>query len=146
MADEPRPSPRPADDTPQPPGAVSPGRPPDRRRAIGAALLIGLLVGVLGFAIAVQVRQNSGADSLSGLREEDLIGILDNQNNQAERLRAQIADLETTLRQLQSSGDRTAAAQRQAAQEAEALGVLLGKLPAHGPGSVATSTDPGRQL
>jgi uncharacterized protein YlxW (UPF0749 family) len=140
MSDEPPTAETPTTDTP----TTAP--PADRRRrATGAALLIGLLVAGLGFAIAVQVRQ-SGSDSLSGLREEDLIGLLDNQNLQAERLRAQIADLQTTLRQLQTSGDRTAAAQRQAEQEAEALAVLLGTVPAHGPGVAVTITDPGRQL
>ena len=65
---------------------------------------------MLGFAIAVQVHANSQSDSLSSLREDDLIGILDNQNARADRLRQQIADLQSTLQQLQDSGDRPAAA------------------------------------
>ena len=59
-----------------------------------AGVLIGVLVALLGFAIAVQVRSNSSSDSLSGAREEDLIRILDDQNLQAARLRQQIADLQ----------------------------------------------------
>jgi uncharacterized protein YlxW (UPF0749 family) len=117
-----------------------------RRHPLGAAVLIGLLVAGLGFAIAVQVRQNARDDSLSGLREADLIGILDNQNNRAERLRAQIADLQNTLTRLQDSGDRNAAAQEQARTEAQALAVLLGTSPAHGPGIVTTITDPRGEL
>ncbi|MDT4892610.1 MAG: hypothetical protein QOE97_1645 [Pseudonocardiales bacterium] len=111
-----------------------------------AAALIGVLVAALGFAIAVQVHANSSSDSLSTLREDDLIGILDNQNARAARLRQEIADLEQTLRRLQTSGDQAAAARQQAEQDAEALGVLLGTLPAHGPGVQVTVADPGHKL
>ena len=44
----------------------------------GSVALIGILTLLLGFAIAVQVHANSSHDALSGLRDEDLIGILDN--------------------------------------------------------------------
>jgi uncharacterized protein YlxW (UPF0749 family) len=111
-----------------------------------AAALIGVLTAALGFAIAVQVQANSQSDSLSNLREDDLIGILDNQNARGDRLRQQIADLDQTLRRLQDSGDRNAAARQQAEQDAAALGVLLGTLPATGPGVQITITDPGRKL
>jgi uncharacterized protein YlxW (UPF0749 family) len=111
-----------------------------------SAAVIGVLTLLLGFAIAVQVRANSSNDALSGLREDDLIGILDNQNARADRLRQQIADLQDSLRQLQDSGDRSAAARKQAAEQARALGVLLGTLPATGPGISVTVTDPDRKL
>jgi uncharacterized protein YlxW (UPF0749 family) len=114
------------------------------RHASGA--VIGVLTLLLGFAIAVQVHANSSSDALSGLREDDLIGILDNQNDRADRLRQQIADLQDSLRQLQDSGDRSAAARKQAAEQAQALGVLLGTLPATGPGISVTVTDPDRKL
>jgi uncharacterized protein YlxW (UPF0749 family) len=112
----------------------------------GAYALIGALTLLLGFAIAVQVRAHSSRDALSGLREEDLIGILDNQNSRADRLRQQIADLQQSLRQLQNSGDRSAAARRQALEQYRALGVLLGTLPASGPGVSVTVTDPAGRL
>jgi uncharacterized protein YlxW (UPF0749 family) len=118
-------------------------RPTARYRA---AALIGVLTAALGFAIAVQVRANSQSDSLSNLREDDLIGILDNQNARGDRLRQQITELEQTLRRLQDSGDRNAAARQQAEQDAAALGVLLGTLPATGPGVKVTITDPDRKL
>jgi uncharacterized protein YlxW (UPF0749 family) len=120
-----------------------------KRRWIGrpaSAAIIGVLTLILGFAIAVQVHANSSGDALSRLRDDDLIGILDNQNDRADRLRQQIAELEANLRQLQSSGDTSAAARRQAAEEADALGVLLGTLPATGPGVTVTVTDPARKL
>jgi uncharacterized protein YlxW (UPF0749 family) len=119
---------------------------PRSRRPLRAALLIAVLTALLGFAIAVQVHANSGPDNLANLRDEDLIGILDNQNARADRLRQQIAGLQRTLRQLRDSGDRSAAARRQAEQQESALAVLLGTVPAAGPGVVVTITDPQRKL
>ena len=113
---------------------------------ISAGAVIAMLTAVLGFAIVTQVRANSRSDNLSNLREDDLIGILDNQDARADRLRQQIADLQQTLSRLQDSGDRNAAAQQQAEQEAQALGVLLGTAPAAGPGVVVRITDPGHKL
>jgi uncharacterized protein YlxW (UPF0749 family) len=122
---------------------VSRPRPVPRFRA---AALIGVLTAALGFAIAVQVHANSQSDSLSNLREDDLIVILDNQNARADRLNEQIAGLQQTLERLQDSGDRAAAAKQQAEQDATALGVLLGTLPATGPGVRVEISDPGHKL
>jgi uncharacterized protein YlxW (UPF0749 family) len=112
----------------------------------GSAALIGVLTLVLGFAIAVQVRANSNGDALSGLREDDLIGILDNQDARADRLRLQLAGLQNSLDQLRNTGNRSSAARKQATEEAQALGILLGTLPATGPGVSVTVTDPGTKL
>jgi uncharacterized protein YlxW (UPF0749 family) len=111
-----------------------------------SAAVIGVLTLLLGFGIAVQVHANSSSDSLAGLREDDLIGILDNQDARADRLRQQLGQLQDNLRRLQDSGDRSAAARQQATREAKALGVLLGTLPAHGPGVTVTVADPGGKL
>jgi uncharacterized protein YlxW (UPF0749 family) len=111
-----------------------------------AGALIGVLVAALGFAIAVQVHANSRSDSLSNLRADDLIGILDNQNARSDRLRQQIDALNQRLNQLRDSGDRAAAAKQQAEQDAAALGVLLGTLPAVGPGVRVQITDPAGKL
>lgn len=125
------------------PAPASPAKPAARYRA---AALIGVLTAALGFGIAVQVHANSRSDSLSSLREDDLIGILDNQNARGDRLRQQITELEQTLRRLQDSGDRTAAAKQQADKDAAALGVLLGTVPATGPGIQVTISDPAHKL
>jgi uncharacterized protein YlxW (UPF0749 family) len=144
-------APEPAESTLEEPGRspaeveVKPEQ-PRRRARIRAGALIGVLTAILGFAIAVQVHANSQSDKLSGLREDDLIGILDNQNARADRLRQQIAELQQTLTRLQDSGDRSAAARQQAEEETKALGVLLGTLPATGPGVVVEVTDPGHKL
>jgi uncharacterized protein YlxW (UPF0749 family) len=113
---------------------------------ISAGAVIAVLTAVLGFAIVVQVRANSRSDNLANLRDDDLIGILDNQDARADRLRQQIEDLQQTLRRLQDSGDRNVAAQQQAEEASQALGVLLGTAPATGPGVTVTITDPAHQL
>lgn len=111
-----------------------------------SAAVIGVLTLLLGFAIAVQVHAHSSGDSLANLDESDLIGILDNQNARSDQLRRQIAQLQQNLAQLQNTGDRAAAARKQAAEQAQALGILLGTLPATGPGVTVTVTDPGAKL
>jgi uncharacterized protein YlxW (UPF0749 family) len=121
---------------------------PARRRPVRVTALavIAVLTALLGFAIVVQVHQNSSTDNLANLREDDLVGILDEQNAGADRLRQQIADLRDTLRRLQTSGDRAAAARQQAQQAQQALGILLGTIAATGPGVTVTITDPAQHL
>lgn len=110
-----------------------------------AGVLIGVLVALLGFAIAVQVRSSSG-DTLDNARQDDLIRILDDQNSRADRLRQQLTALEATERQLSASGDRDSVAYTQAREQLDALRVLLGVVPATGPGVTVTISDPGDGL
>jgi uncharacterized protein YlxW (UPF0749 family) len=133
-------------DRPDPGGAATEAPRPRRSARLRAGALIGVLTALLGFAIAVQVHANSSGDKLAGLREDDLIGILDNQNDRADRLREQITQLQQSLQTLQDSGNRAAAARRQVRQEAQALGILLGTLPATGPGVVVDVADPKHKL
>jgi uncharacterized protein YlxW (UPF0749 family) len=134
-----------ADDAPPPGPAETPHKGLLAGRHSSAAV-IGVLTLLLGFAIAVQVHANSSSDSLDGLREDDLVSILDNQDDRADRLRIQINQLQANLQRLQDSGDKAQAARQQARQETAALGVLLGTLPATGPGVTVTITDPDAQL
>jgi uncharacterized protein YlxW (UPF0749 family) len=130
------------------PSAPENNETPTRRRPVRltALVIIAVLTALLGFAIVVQVHQNSSTDNLSNLREDDLVGILDDQNARADRLRRQIAQLRETLHRLQTSGDRSAAARQQAEQAQRALGILLGTIPATGPGVTVTITDPASHL
>ncbi len=125
-------------------GADTPSRAAGSHRL--AVALIAVLVALLGFALAVQVRSSSGSDALSGLRDDDLVRILDDQNARADRLDQQIAELRTTLGQLQQSDTQDSAARQQAEQQAQDLGVLLGTVPATGPGVEVRITDPRRAL
>jgi uncharacterized protein YlxW (UPF0749 family) len=119
-------------------------RVPLRRRSRDplAAVLIGVLTLLLGFAFAVQVRSTDTDDQLAGAREEDLVRILDDLTAQEDRLRQEIADQRAALDQLGSSDSAAAAALEEAQQRAEALGILNGTVAAQGPGITMTIRDP----
>ena len=111
-----------------------------------AGLLIGVLVGLLGFALAVQVRSNTSTSGLPAARQEDLVRILDELTSREDRLRRQIAELEAARTRLSTTGDRSTAALEEARTRSTALGILAGTLPAQGPGIQLTLTDPERRL
>jgi uncharacterized protein YlxW (UPF0749 family) len=113
-----------------------------RRRDPLAAALIGVLTLLLGFAFAVQVRNNGNDQALSGAREEDLVRILDDLNAREERLREQISDQRTALSQLTSSDSQSATALEEARKRAEAIGILNGTVAAEGPGLTMSVRDP----
>ncbi len=107
--------------------AAAGGRPSAAR--VTAALLLGLL----GFAVAVQVRSTQ-AEGLEALREEDLVRILDDASERSARLRAEAAELEETRRQLSTGTDVARAAVEEAERRAQVLAILAGTAPATGPG------------
>ena len=122
-----------------------------RRRFLGwsrspAALLVGVLIGLLGFALAVQVRSNTSTSGLPAARQEDLVRILDDLSSREERLRRQIAELEAARTRLSTAGDRSSTALEEARKRSTALGILAGTVPAQGPGIQLVLTDPRRQL
>jgi uncharacterized protein YlxW (UPF0749 family) len=111
-----------------------------------AAVLIGILCGLLGFALAVQVQSNTASNGLSAARQEDLVRILDDLSSREERLRRQISSLEAARSRLTTTGDKNSAALVEAKSRSAALGVLAGTLAAQGPGIQLTMTDPQRRL
>jgi len=117
-----------------------------RRRNRGATVLIGALLAMLGFALAVQFRSTSTNDVLAGAREADLVRILDDQNSRIDRLQSQISDLQAARQRLSLNGSNNAAAREEAQRQADALAVLTGAAPAHGPGIRALISDPQRAL
>ena len=112
------------------------------RRDPLAAVLIGVLTLLLGFAFAVQVRNSGTDEELAGVREDDLVRILDDLSAREDRLSQEIADQRAALDQLGNSDSAQAAALEEAQQRAEALGILNGTLPAQGPGLELTIRDP----
>ena len=130
------------------PGHTGGGDPPARRRTRnrGATVLIGTLLAMLGFALAVQFRSNSQTDALAGAREADLVRILDDQNSRIDRLQDQIADLQAARQRLSDSGSNNVAARQEAQRQADALAVLTGSAPAHGPGIRVNIIDPQHAL
>jgi uncharacterized protein YlxW (UPF0749 family) len=119
-------------------------RAPLRRRGRDplAAVLIGVLTLLLGFAFAVQVRSTDTDQVLAGAREEDLVRILDDLTAQQDRLRQEIADQRAALDQLGGSDSAAAAALKEAQDRSQALGILNGTVAAQGPGLTMTLRDP----
>ncbi len=109
-------------------------------RATRAQAVAAVLCGLLGFAAAVQIRSTQDA-GLSGLRQTDLVRILDDVSEREARLQAEARELEDT-RDLVSGNDSLAALE-EARDRARVLGILAGTLPARGPGIQLTITDPG---
>jgi uncharacterized protein YlxW (UPF0749 family) len=136
------------------PDGAGPGEPPVEDRGIGRARLLqalrakpsrgqvvaGVLCALLGFAVAVQVRANQDA-GLSGLRQTDLVSILDDVTARASRLQAEARDLEDTKARVSGGSTGTRAALEEARQRSQTLGILAGTLPAEGPGIELTITD-----
>jgi uncharacterized protein YlxW (UPF0749 family) len=139
------PSPEGQDPPPEPApsgSSASAGSTPGRPRDLRAAVLIGVLTLLLGFAFTVQVRISDDEQALAGAREEDLVRIVDEVNSRGVRLRDLIADERRALRQLTSSDSETASALEEARSRATSLGVLNGTAPAVGPGLRMTLRDP----
>jgi uncharacterized protein YlxW (UPF0749 family) len=103
-------------------------------------LVAGVLCAILGFAAAVQVRANQGA-GLSGLRQADLVRILDDVSERSARLQVEARDLETTRDKVTNGTDGSRAALEEARNRLRTLGIFAGTLPASGPGIEFTVTD-----
>jgi uncharacterized protein YlxW (UPF0749 family) len=107
-----------------------------RRRVTVAGAFIGVLLGLLGFALVVQLRSNAGDAGLANERPEDLVQILSDLDARQQRLRLEIANLQSTKAQLEAGSQSRDAALQAAAQRADELGILAGTLAAQGPGVV----------
>jgi uncharacterized protein YlxW (UPF0749 family) len=119
---------------------------PGTTRPSVAGAVIGLLVGLLAFALVVQVRSNTADTQLANARQDDLVRILSDLSEREQRLRTEIGTLESTLDQLGSGAEGRAAALAQAARRADELGILAGTLPAEGQGLVVTIEGPVRAV
>jgi uncharacterized protein YlxW (UPF0749 family) len=105
-------------------------------------IVAAVLLAALGFAAVVQVRLTRSDDDLNGQRRDDLIELLDSLSAASDRARTQIAELEQTRSELQSSSQRRKAAIEEGTQRLEVLQILAGAVPAVGPGVTVTITDP----
>jgi uncharacterized protein YlxW (UPF0749 family) len=105
-----------------------------------------VLCGVLGFALVTSAHTNRATTGLGAARQDDLVRILDGLTGQADRLRQQADSLSASVDQLQSGRDAAAAALADAQRQVDALGILAGTTPAHGPGVVVTISDPAHKL
>ncbi|GAB3789110.1 DUF881 domain-containing protein [Nocardioides ungokensis] len=136
VAPEPVPAPAPAAPTTGRERLIGALRKPSRAQAIVAVLLA-----VVGFAAVTQVRANEVDDSYAGLREQDLIDVLNGLAGTTQRAQSEIAHLETTRHDLQSSTDARQAALAQAQDRADTLAIMAGLVPVTGPGIRITVTE-----
>lgn len=102
-------------------------------RATRAQLMAALLCVLVGFALVVQVQQNR-TDGLSGLRQDELVRILDEVTQRSDELESEVARLRQTRSELVTGSDTQRAAHEAALRRAEVQGILAGALPATGPG------------
>jgi len=131
------------------PDPVTPDPLPTGRRRLLAALraprrrqlVVAVLLAAVGFAGVTQVRSNNADDPYSGLREQDLIDLLNGLAGQSQRAESEIERLERTRDELRSDTSRRAAALEQAQSDANTLSILAGLVPVTGPGVRVTITE-----
>jgi uncharacterized protein YlxW (UPF0749 family) len=97
-------------------------------------LLVALVLAIIGFAVVTQVRTNTVDDTYAGLREQDLIDILNGLADTTQRATVEIQRLETTRDDLASETSALDAALEATQLELDALTILAGTVPVTGPG------------
>jgi uncharacterized protein YlxW (UPF0749 family) len=107
---------------------------------------VAVLLGLLGFAAAVQVRSAQDDGLLASARQEDLVRILDDLTNRSLRLRQEVTTLTATRERLTSGSGRDAAAIAEARRRTQVLGILAGTVAARGPGVLVTISDPDHKI
>ncbi|ULE32448.1 DUF881 domain-containing protein [Mycobacterium sp. IDR2000157661] len=129
-----------APDAQPPDGTDRSGRLRSRSQLIFGALAVVLCI-LLGIAIVTQVRQNESGDSLETARPADLLVLLDSLQQREAALNTEVAELQRTLAELQASGSSDQAAIENAQARLAALSILIGTVPATGPGVRLTISD-----
>lgn len=112
-----------------------------RRPGSRGQLTAALLLAIVGFASVVQVRATEEDDVYAGMRQEDMLQLLNSLGAASERAENEIAQLEQTRSSLRNNAESRQAALETARQQANVLGILAGTLPAVGPGVEVTVQD-----
>ncbi len=108
------------------------------RRPTRVQVVVAVLLALVGFAGVTQVRANHVDNAYAGLREQDLIDILNGLAGTTQRAQSEVQRLEATRDDLQSDTRSRQAALEQARQQAQVLSVLAGTVPVRGPGVTIT--------
>ena len=101
-------------------------------------VVVGVLLALVGFAGVTQVRSNQVDDTYAGLRQQDLIDILNGLAGTTQRSEDEIQRLESTRDELQDDTSARQAALDEARQQAQVLSILAGATPVRGPGVTIT--------
>ena len=104
------------------------------RRPTRGQLVVGLLLALVGFAGVTQVRTTQVDDTYAGLRQQDLIDVLNGLADTTQRSQSEIQRLETTRDNLQTDTSARQTALEQARHQAQVLSILAGTVPVRGPG------------
>lgn len=115
-----------------------------RSRGSRGEALVAVLLLLLGFAVAVTVRNEQQTSGLAVARPEDLVQLLDDLDLRNERLRQEAATLSEAQARLSSGTTDEALIETRA--RTQELGVLAGTLGAMGPGVTVTITDTRSQV
>ncbi|WP_110205384.1 DUF881 domain-containing protein [Nocardioides daejeonensis] len=139
-----QPEPRPADHRP------ADHRPADARARLKkdffskptrANVIIAIALAGVGFAAMTQVQSNERDDKYTGLRQDDLVRVLDGLSTNTQRAEREIDQLRSTQEKLRSSSSQRQAALEQARKDAQIYGILAGLVGAQGPGIRITIDD-----
>ena len=101
-------------------------------------VVVAMLLALVGFAGVTQVRSNQVDDTYAGLRQQDLIDVLNGLAGTTQRSEDEIQRLEATRDDLQSDTSARQAALGEARQQAQVLSILAGTVPVRGPGVTIT--------
>lgn len=128
------------------PETISEVTPTDRLRAAilrpsRRQIVAGLLLAVLGFAAVTQVRVAGTDETYSGLREQELIDLLNALSGTRQRTEAEIERLEEVAAGLRDERTQRQTALEQAETEVDTLNILAGLVPVTGPGVRITITE-----
>jgi uncharacterized protein YlxW (UPF0749 family) len=115
------------------------------RKPSRAQAIVGVLLAVLGFSAVVQVNNNEQDNTYAGLREQDLIEILNALTGTAERARREVDRLEGIRDRLQSESTSREAALADTQARVRTLNIIAGLVPVTGPGiRIRIEEDEGR--
>jgi uncharacterized protein YlxW (UPF0749 family) len=104
-------------------------------------LVVAVLLALVGYAGITQVRFNEVDNTYGSLREQDLIDVLNGLAGTTQRAESEMARLQRTRDDLQSSTGAREAALAQSQRDAETLSILAGLVPVTGPGIRVTITE-----
>lgn len=103
--------------------------------------VVAVLLALVGFAAAVQLRTNHRDDTYAGYRESELIAVLNGLSGTTQRIQSEIARLQDSKSQLEDETSAEQAALQQTDTQADTLSILAGLVPVTGPGIRITITE-----